>query len=493
MTPHRLLLLGWVLLSVAWVFGNPPFAAPDEGPHYLRTLAVAQGDLITEQRPEQVRGGTLRQRAWIRQLNHSARVPAGKAPAPYCNGHDSRADAACLDDFSPPRVRTEYTTQVGNYQPLPYLLPAAAMRVADSPSPALRWARAANALLTLLLLYMAQRMAWSPDAGAISLLGLVVAVTPMAIFCGAILNGTGPEIAAAAAFGAGMLRLRRDPSCARSPRVWFVIGASGVVLALSRSLGPAWIVLLALAALALVGLRPALGFLRAGGRAAPAALAAIGVAAGLNLLWEARHGPEEQTGFANLRAVLDQAVGEWWRASSELVGKFGYLEWRLPWWVYAGWFAAGFAVVAVALRAALRRERTTLAVTLAAALVLPMFLWVFAIRQTGFGLQGRHVFPALLAVPLVAGDLLRAHATALGERLRRALLLGVPLTAGLLHLVAWYLNARRHAVGTDGSLLFPFDAAWSPPLGWLPWLALATLGAAAIAATGYAAARTRAA
>ena len=484
MTPRRLVLAGWTLLTVAWIFANPQFAGPDEHSHYTRALEVGRGNLITEHRPDAATGGTEAALRRNRELTYAARVPAGKAPPdPSCYIDDGDRDASCLDDHRPPRQETETTTAVGNYQPLPYLLPGLAIRLADSPGPALRLARIVNALLTLLLFYLALRMAWSPDAGAISLLGVVMAVTPMAIYCGAALNGSGPEIAAAIAFASACLRLRRDESCARSPRVWTVIGVTGVVLALTRSLGPLWLVLLVATVIGLVGPKTAWAYVRAGHRVAAGALVAIVVAIGLNLGWERAYGPELTTGFANLRAVLDEAVGEWWRSSSEMIGKFGYLQFRLPSILYVAWFGAGLAVAAVALRAGRLRERATLAATLAGALVLPMVMWIYAIRQTGYGMQGRYVLPLLVIVPLLAGELIRAHAHELAERTRRALVIAVPLVAGAVHLLAFHWNARRSAVGLDGSFFFA-DPAWSPPLGWIPWFVLAALGAAALAAVG---------
>ena len=481
--PRRLVLLGWVLLSVAWIFGSPEFAGPDERSHYLRSVEVGRGNLITERRPDLARGENERQIAWNLQFTYEARVPARLGPPDHeCWTSRSETDASCIESFRPPPDAFTTTMPVGNYQPLPYLAPGLATRIADSPGAADRLARVLNALLTLTLLWVALRMAWSPDAGPISLLGLVVAVTPMAIFCGSMLNGSGPEIAAAIAFTAALLRLRRDPACARSPGVWLGIGAAGAVLALTRTLGPAYLLLCAAAVLALGGHRPALKFLRGRGRPAIAALVAILVAVGLNRAWERAHGPEATTGFANLRAVLDEAVGEWWRASSELIGKFGYLEYRLPAIAYVAWFAIGFALLVAALLVARRRERLVLVATFAVALVLPMLMWIYAIRQTGFGLQGRYVLPALVVVPLLAGELVRAHAAALGERVRRALLVGVPLVAAAVHLLAFLWAARRAAVGTDGPLVFLGDSGWSPPLGWLPWLTLALLGSLALAA-----------
>jgi hypothetical protein len=480
--PQALLLAGWALLSLAWAFGNPPFAGPDEDSHYLRALEVGRGNLITEHTPEGAEGGTERQLAWNRQLAYSVRVPAGLAPLDHrCWTSNAESDARCADATRGPERGTEATTQVGNYQPLPYALPGLAARAAGSPGAANRLARLLNALLSLALLYIAVRMTWSPDAGPRSLLGLMVAVTPMVLFCGSVLNGSGPEIAAGIAFAASLLRLRRDESCARSFNVWLGLGASGAVLALTRTSGPFYLVAIAAAVVSLGGFGPAWRFLRGRARVAIGALAGILTAVVLNRVWEHAHGPDATTGFANVRAVLGDAAGEWWRASSELIGKFGYLEYRLPAAAYVAWFAAGFVLLALAARVARGRERTALAGVVVAAVLLPMLLWIYAIRQTGFGLQGRYVLPALVVVPLIAGDLIRAHASALGARLRRGLLTWMPPLLAAVHLLAFYWAARRAAVGTDGPLLFLGDPGWSPPLGWVPWLLAALAGSAMVA------------
>lgn len=482
MTARRLVFAGWILLSLAWIFGNPEFAGPDERSHYLRALEVGRGHLFTERRPELATGATERQVEWNRKVVTESEVPEGLAPPDHeCWTSDKRTDAGCLDDFEPPPGPVTTVNQVGTYQPLPYLLPGVAARTADSPGDANRRGRILNALLSLALLYIALRMAWSPDAGPISLLGLLVAVTPMAIFSASILNGSGPEIAAGVAFAATALRLRRDESCARSFNVWAALGATGAVLALSRTTGPMYVMVIAMAVFGLGGVSAAWGFLRGRGRVALAAVAALVAALVLNRVWEHAHGPDATTGFANLRAVLGDAVGEWWRASSELVGKFGYLEYRLPWIAYVAWFAAGFALIAVAFWAANRRERLALAASVAVAVLLPMLIWIYAIRQTGYGLQGRHVLPLLVAVPLIAGELIRAHTGALSARLRTGLVTIVPPLVGAVHLLAFYWAARRAAVGTDGPLLFVGDAGWTPPLGWVPWLLAALLGSAALA------------
>ena len=53
--PAIALVLGWAALAVAWVFANPPFAAPDEDDHYVRAVSVGGGQVIgdeaTQRRP----------------------------------------------------------------------------------------------------------------------------------------------------------------------------------------------------------------------------------------------------------------------------------------------------------------------------------------------------------------------------------------------------------------------------------------------------------
>lgn len=479
-----LLAAGWSLLMAAWLVGNPPFASPDEGSHYLRAIEVGRGHLITDRAPERALGGNEKALAFNRQLTYEVEVPAGLEPLPFgCYILEERAPAACIDGFDPRDEVVETVTPVGNYQPLPYLLPGVALRLGNEPAHALRWGRVPGAIVSLALLALAVALLWQPGS-PLALAGPLVAVTPMALFCGASLTGSGTEIAAGIATIAAILRVTRDDPAPRW--AWVAGGAAGALLALTRSLGPLWL-LLALALFA------ALGGGRRWRRAKRPGLAAAGLlvyALLFNRAWEAAHGAEPPIGFRNLRGVLGDAVDEMWRASSELIGKFGYLEFVLPWPLYVAWFGMGFALIALALGAGTRRERLVLAGATAAALAIPMLLWIAAIRHTGVGLQGRYVLPVLVAVPLLGGEVLHRRRDRLPSGVARAVPLAAALVAGAGHLVAWYWNARRSAVGTDGPLLFLGDAEWSPPIGWGPWLALALVGAAAVAYAGVASGRS---
>ena len=126
---------------------------------------------------------------------------------------------------------------------------------------------------------------------------------------------------------------------------------------------------------------------------------------------------------------------------------------------------------------ATRRERCVLWATLACTLLVPVLLVAFVMRHTGYGLQGRYVMAFSVAVPLLAGEIICRRRAVLASLRARALLLPFAVGAAVVHVYAIYFNAKRFAVGINGPDWFLGDEVWSPPGGWLPWLAAAVGGA----------------
>ena len=103
------------------------------------------------------------------------------------------------------------------------------------PQPAL--ARLAGATVTLAFLVLAALLLFTTAAPLLSLVGLVVAVTPLAIFVGASISNSNLEIGAGIAFAAALLRLTRS---AERPRwVWAAAVVSAAALVSSRDDGRA--------------------------------------------------------------------------------------------------------------------------------------------------------------------------------------------------------------------------------------------------------------
>ncbi len=464
-----LIILAYALLTGAWMMSSRPFTGPDETAHYLRALTITNGHLTGPRAPNtliSVQGPISRLGQTFEAHNSRAvRVPAGLSP-PGARCENGALDVAgsCLEG-----------TYTGNYQPLPYLLPALALDVSSHVHAASWLARLGSALPAVLLLGLALGLLF--DGTLWSLLGPALAITPMVVFLASILNPGGVEVAACAAFLAALLRLTRTEPPAGGPVVWVAAAISGVVAILSWQLGFAFVAfdLLAAAGLVLarlpgaplaVGLRrPMLGL-----------LGALAAALVLYVIYAASAGGPPTTVALNRVGDLHAAINQLRPVFDEAVGTFGSLTVALPavaryvWWVL---------VVGLALAALVRgapRERVVLIGTAALAVLFPVLFDALVYRHTGFGLQARYVLPVLMMGPLVAGEIIRERAprTVLGRGPGLFLAAGVTVVA-LLQLVAWWVNAAA-AAGRSRTSFFPHDAVWSPPLGWGPWLALAVIG-----------------
>jgi uncharacterized membrane protein len=417
------------------------------------------------------------------------RVPASLAPDQFgCNRFAPEKSAACADDVASNRTSAVLPTYVGAYAPFPYLLPALAIRFADDARSALLAGRIAAALLVWVLLVAASLLVTGDDASAISVVGLLLAVTPMAVFAGAALAPNGLEIAAGICWWSALARISRP-----EPAGWLTPAAltgAGIALALAHPIGPAWVVVAIAAAAAYIGPERWWTLLRSD-RRYPAALISSVLAAAATLAWSAV--------FIHASAIFDAGRFWGWVVAAlnstpdmlkEEVGVFGWLDTPLPPLLYLVWEAMVAAIVLGSLLAA--RERRTLVALclLVVALLLPVAVSVFVISPAGWpnGIQGRYFLPIMAGVPILAAEPLASRL-----RLRSAVGLAVGMCASLAiagsQLAAWWIFARRNAVGVDGPLWFLARPEWTPPAGWVPWLLAATFGSVLIVSAAAMAAR----
>lgn len=460
---------GVLCLLVAWIFATRPFAAPDETSHYLRALSIANGTLVGPKVPHEAPTSNPAQLAWAQQNTRGVTVaPALAPPGANCeNGLPDRGPRPCVEG-----------TEVGNYHPLPYLLPAVAQTAASRADTALWLSRLASALPCLLFLLLALALLWNGSVWSVA--GLVAAITPMVLFVSSVLNPNGLQIAAAVAFFAGLLRVARAPG-AVSDRVRVATTIAGVVTILAWQLGPAFAGLELAVAAGLLGRAGLRDLWRSTGRAWRIAFpVSLGLALCAYIAYGFASGVSHSSFgirpfFPSLKAGVDQLDP----VLRDSVGTFGTLSIHLPMAVYWIWWLLVLLLVAVAAAVGSARERIVLGLTCVAAVALPVLFYAWAYRFTGFGMQGRYVLPALLLIPLLAGEIALRHA----DRLIRARP-GVPLLAGALAVLAllqgyaWW-RAARDAAGTTGVNLFA-HATWKPPLGWVPWIALAGVGCVAL-------------
>jgi hypothetical protein len=92
------------------------------------------------------------------------------------------------------------------------------------------------------------------------------------------------------------------------------------------------------------------------------------------------------------------------------------------------------------------------------------------------GWQGRYSLPLSMIVPLYAGEILLAGRGRFGDIALRRPGFWLALITAPIHATAWYINARRYAVGIHGPILFIGRSKWSPWPNWWIWGGLAASG-----------------
>lgn len=490
--PLVLLVAGWALLVSAWVFSNPPGYAPDEPAHYIKALAAGRGELFGGDGgfPEGPGFGPDQLR-WINRAARAFDVPAGLAPdgLPCSPSLDAGVSAGCVTTLPPPPAGAR-DTYVGTYQPFLYVLPGIFARGATTATEGILLARTAGAVTSLLLLAAAAAVLWGPGAGGLPLVGVVLAATPMVLFLGSGVSANGPEISAGICLVAAVLRLTRPGTAPTA--TWTAAAAAAAVLALSRSLGPAFVVLIALVAVALVGRRRAWQVAREGGRWATmsAIVAAAAMAAGVG--WELSRQPRPPLGSVDATLVGRAVEATFGYVLRQQIGAFGWNEVPLPRPARTWWIASLVALLVIAAGVARWRGRLVLVGAVAASVVVSVLVFV-AVDGTGFPMQGRYVLPFVVVVPLLAGELVARERGRLPSLRRLPLFPVVTVGAAAAHFAGWVVNSRRAAVGVFGPLFFSGQSQWRPPLGWAPWLVVAATGSLLLAAAGISGYRQRAA
>jgi hypothetical protein len=492
-----MLVAAYLLIVVAWVGSNPPGAAPDESSHYIRAAGLSELDMYGE--PFDIRSAPAwrtmytgnapeGQRAWYeamtrgytvqRSIDH-ARVHCPRTPA-TTPARCPPTSAARKVDPSPPEggkgIETIRASYHAYYEPYGYIAPAIGIRAANTAYSAYMLSRLASALLATALIALAAFTLFSIRHPG-TLVGLIVAVTPMVVFMGSEIGPNGLEIAGGICLAAGVLRITRGD---RRTRGWTAIACGGAALVLARTIGPAWLGFYGLMMLGLLGVRGLVQLLR---RSYPVWLVICSlllIALALDAMWW-KIVPDVSAAELDVDIwhLLDKSFGNLSEQVRHQIGTFGYLEVSIPKPAYNLWKFLTVALVTLAFAAGSRRDRLVLAGSFVGVVALSLIFAVYAQMLSGdVGklAQGRYLLPVVVGIPMLAGEIVHRNRRALpfGER---GLFVVAIVVAASVHAVAWGANARRHAVGVHGPIWFWTEAEWTPVGGWTPWV---LFGSAAI-------------
>ncbi len=453
--------VGFALLILAWAFTTPPYGAPDEAQHFVRAASISRGWFLGPKAP--VKASTTAQAAWLAPNTRAELVDARLVPAGWI----------CLPMSHPTKGKCLVSNYVGNYEPLSYFLPAAAVRFANHATRGVWFGRLASVFQCLVFLILAFALLWRGTAW--SLLGLFAALTPSTLFMTSVINPDGLELAANLAFMAGLLRLSR-PDGDVPAWVWPAIAVSGAVVVLAWHLG--WIfVSVELALMAILLGRSQVGdLIRSRRRQAGVTALVLSVAMGLFLAWGLIGGLFHGHLKVSLLAPGSTAALTSLRTNIYgVVALFGQLDVALPadgyywvWWI--------FMIVLFLAAVALGKPRERVVVVLAAvvALLFTLTLYAWVLRPTGFGLEPRYVMPLAALIPLLAGEFLYRARDRLPGIVPRYLPSVAVVLVACYELMAWWINARASA-GEPTVVWFLRSPHWNPPRGWIPWV-IAAIG-----------------
>lgn len=461
--------LALLLITVSWVFVNPLGAAPDEGAHATTAYATAHGDIgniYPTVPPVYVELGNRESLTLI------------------CHHAEWSITADCQDweaATSGPMVTAD--TQFGTYNPVYYFLVGLPTLVLSDQA-AIYAMRLVSAVLFSLVAAIAIALAATRPRGALSVGGVLAALTPTVFLLGGTINVNAIEIAAALVVWIGMLALLdRGVDTARENLVMTATTVGLVVLVITRLLSPLWLIAIVIAAVSVRSGWSRLWQLIVTSRRFQIHLGVVVVAGLYAVWWSLTHpakfiavqGPVDSLWQGIRQTVWNLTQDFWRRTFGEAIAYIDMIS--MPIYAAALVFAAlwGGMLAASVLVARTRHEKAVLLLVPVVAIGFPAALEAF--MWSGGGWQGRYSLPLLIGIPVLAAFVLVARA---GHRADLTRIVG----SGLLWAVIAVLTMNVFTLAIDyyrfgagwGGPWNAFAFAWQPPLGPLPWFAATVVG-----------------
>jgi hypothetical protein len=389
-TPRRFALyvfLGTLLMQAAWIAVVPPFRGSDEFDHAFRAAAVAHGEW---EAGDWARFGRGRLVTVPADLAEAANAQC--AALPY-TGRDN-----CLPVEHLPDGMVRIASSAGGYAPF-YYWPIGIAGRPFAGAASLYAMRIAASLLCAIFIGLAAWCLAKVRSGAWLGGGLVLALSPVALYTTTIAAPNGLEITAALAVVCALIALSVGVPREVEGRILGIAGLSGGILVSLRLLGPEF--LLALLTVTIV-LSPRQAW--AVVRRHLLLVAGVGtlVLAGTvaQLLWRSSQssfgGQPVSDGFTPMRSSF---VVVW---QLQAIAAFPFREQPAPAAVYALFVGVLLAFLGVALQRGRQRFRIGLGLLIVCGLLLPALATWATYSGRGAIWQGRYGLPFLVAIPIVA-------------------------------------------------------------------------------------------
>ena len=456
------LVLLFFVPAAAWAVANPLFSVPDEPSHVTKAVSIWYGDLS---------GKVTQPGTGVRTY----RLPAFWAPHDPCFARQiDTGPASCPPVLSGSHRVVDVSTPSGAYPPLYFALVGWPGRLFPRAF-GVYLMRLVSALLCAVFLAAAVRALLRVLRPGLAVAGVLVAVTPMTWFLAGSVNPSGFEIATAIALWAHVLAVARrsELDVAGVPTSLLVgLFVSGSAMALTRPLsGPfaAAIVILALLStgwptLVAMARQRRLQITFVG--LAVVCVAAVGMVYATGIATKVVGGSPFPAGADHWTVILGTTP----TYVSQMIGTFGWLDTPTSNLTLYVWLGLVFALMAGAVMLSRWRHNIGLALTVAATILIPLFLQAPLTGSTSLVWQGRYTLPIAAGIPLLA-ILSLDRGAGLVAGLTRRLSVAVAATVAVLNTHALYWDLHRYTVGLDSRSLNILLGAWQPPGGSVLWLA----------------------
>jgi hypothetical protein len=382
-----MVLLGVLFTQFVWAWGTPPFRGIDEIDHAFRAASVALGDVRPTRLPVDGRGAVME-------------VPPGLVLAAHrqCESLTYDGKSNCVPEATLPDGNDLIASSAAAYSPVFYALVGVIAKPWHGAT-ALYVMRGTACLINAVLLALAAWCLMTRSRTAWPLTGLILGLTPMAIYTTMLPAPNGIELAAATVLWCSLLALQRAGPRTHG-RLLVSVGLAGVILGSVRPTGPVF-VLLIVVTVALVDRDRTLALVRRRWRGVLVVASGTSAATMGQVVWIVTHPAVSEMDTRrsfDLSVILSQTVlwiFQW-------IGAFPLRENPTSPVAYIACLTA-FAVVFMETLKRGDAKRWVAFSVIVGSLALPLVFTLGTFTELGSIWQGRYALPFLIGAPILLG------------------------------------------------------------------------------------------
>jgi len=447
-------------LMAVWSLMTPLFSGPDEPANYIKSAAAIRGEWVGSEFTPSMQMSYWTTFVHINpQFGTPNLIPWQFASFPDRPGYDIAVEDAPAND-----VPT--WTNMGRYPVLPFMFSGVGTLLGPNDL-SVRVARIATSSVCALLCAAAVMAMMKREK---SVIGILISCLPGTVFLASTMNPSAIEICAAIVLWAiapivveGMLEK------------WSIaiFAISGLLLILTRPLGPAfYAVILLLSYIATPRRVNLMQLVQKHWRVFSLHFAAVLFAAWWYLIIYSFHlSSKVSSGLPSIsiRGQIESALRHIPTLLDQAVGNFGWLDAPIPRGALILICIAILLVIGRCLLYLTKREILALSILVVATvfLVVAQDLNYYSLLRY-FGSQGRHIVPMLVGLPIIAS------AVVVGNRKWEV---ATACIWGIVMMWAGLGALRRYTVGINGDNAMEMfkERAWNPVLGFWPTVAMLIL------------------